>query len=255
MQNPLRLGIIFLGLAACADEDVVGKGRADTGLVSQDGGFNSPLALKVGWTFDYRATLTRRNGNQEQNSAYNLSLTITAVNDDGPQSTVSARAIGNNTHQQNWEQTAGLDSWVALIGPANAQDTVSSNWSVFDIEIPPSTPSKRPPKILPHPGIFFLDMRNIEDIRNKFNALYPDSGPSSQAPDPANNRTDWVLQLNGRDEELLTFPDAVKKRNMTLEYDARGFLVRINERLGDSFDTLNPNASYTLTLVSDRPID
>ena len=45
----------------------------------------------------------------------------------------------------------------------------------------------------------------------------------------------------------------VKQRSMTLEYDSRGFFTKINERLGNSFDTLNPNGNYTLNLVSARP--
>jgi len=254
-NRALGFSILCLSLGGCPDEDLVGKGRADSGVLGQDAGFNAPLALKKGWVFEYRATLTKRSGNQEQNSAYSLTLTITDVNDDGPMSTVTVQASGTNTHQQNWDQTAGIDSWIALIGPANRQDQVSAAATVFNIESPPSTPTKRPPKILPHPGIFFLDMRNIENIRNSFNDLHESIGPSSQAPDQGNGRTDWVLQLNGEDPDLSTFPEAVKKRNMTIEYDTRGFLTRMNERLGDSFDTLNPNATYTLSLVSDRPSD
>jgi len=249
------MGSLLLFMYACAEDDDIDKGRADSGLISRDAGFNAPLALKAGWVFNYKATLTRRQGNQEQNSAYDLSLTINAVDDQGPLSTITVAATGANTFQQNWDQTAGLDSWVALIGPANREDQVSSATASFDIEKPPSTPSKRPPKMLPHPGIFFLDMRNIEDIRNEFNSLYYEGGPSSRAPDPASGRLDWVLQLIGPDKELSTFPAASNKREMTIEYDSRGFLTKINERLGDSFDTLNPNGNYTLTLTSERPSD
>ena len=247
--------ILTFLLGACAEDDELAKGRADSGLISRDAGFDAPLALKAGWTFSYRATLTKRQGNQEQNSAYDLELTINSVEDQGAQSKITVSASGANTFQQNWDQTAGLDSWVALIGPANREDQVSSAATEFDIEKPPTTPSKRPPKLLPHPGIFFLDMRNIENIRNEFNEIYTDVGPSSRAPDPASNRLDWVLQLSGKDEELTTFPSSVNQREMTIEYDSRGFLTKMNERLGDSFDTLNPNGNYTLTLVSERPSD
>jgi hypothetical protein len=255
IHRALGFGVLVLWAGACTEDDALGKGRADSGLISRDAGFNAPLALQVGWTFSYRATLTKRQGNQEQNSAYDINFTITAVDDNGPQSTITVAASGANTFQQNWEQTAGIDSWVALIGPANREDQVSAAPTIFDIEKPPTTPSKRPPKTLPHPGIFFLDMRNIENIRNSFNELYVNTGPSSRAPDPSSQRIDWVLQLSGMDEELSTFPSAANQREMTIEYDTRGFLTKMNERLGDSFDTLNPNGNYTLTLVSERPSD
>jgi|GEM_PF-2681041 len=240
-------------LVGCAEDDNIAKGRADSGLALLDGGFDEPLALMAGWTFEYQATLTKRQGNQEQNSAYNLTLTIQSVEDNGADSTVTVVGSGQNTFQQNWDPTAGIDSWVALIGPANRDDQVSASPIVVDIEKAPTTPSKRPPKMIPYPGIFFLDMRNIENIRNEFNDLHTETGPSSRAPDPSSNRLDWVLQLSGNDPELSTFPQAVKQRSMTIEYDSRGFLTKINERLGNSFDTLNPNGNYTLNLVSARP--
>ena len=242
-----------LALVGCAEDDNIAKGRADSGLALLDGGFDQPLALMAGWTFEYQATLTKRQGNQEQNSAYSLTLTIQSVDDQGPNSTITVSGTGQNTFQQNWDPTAGIDSWVALIGPANRDDQVSSSPIVVDIEKAPTTPSKRPPKTIPYPGIFFLDMRNIDNIRNEFNDLHQSTGPSSRAPDPSSNREDWVLQLSGEDQELSTFPQAVKQRSMTIEYDPRGFLTKINERLGDSFNTLNPNGNYTLTLVSARP--
>ena len=251
----MSLLLIASSLGACAEDDELARGRADSGLISRDAGFDAPLALKAGWTFNYRATLTKRQGNSEQNSAYDLTLTINSVDDQGPQSSITVAASGANTFQQNWDQTAGLDSWVALIGPANREDQVSNAPTVFDIEKPPTTPSKRPPKRLPHAGIFFLDMRNIENIRNEFNEIYTSMGPSSRAPDPGANRLDWVLQLSGKDEELTTFPASANQREMTIEYDSRGFLTKMNERLGDSFDTLSPNGNYTLTLVSERPSD
>ena len=57
-------------LVGCAEDDNIAKGRADSGLALLDGGFDEPLALMAGWTFEYQATLTKRQGNQEQNSAY-----------------------------------------------------------------------------------------------------------------------------------------------------------------------------------------
>ena len=131
--------LCLLGIFACAEDDAVSKGRADSGLISRDAGFDAPLALKAGWTFNYRATLTKRQGNQEQNSAYDLTLTITDVQDNGPQSKITVVASGANTFQQNWDQTAGLDSWVALIGPANREDQVSTAAVEFDIQKPPTT--------------------------------------------------------------------------------------------------------------------
>ena len=249
--------VLLLALGAC-DEETIARGRADSGVAEVDGGLGAPIALRAGWVFEYQGRATRREGRTEKESWYSLTLTLDAVDDRGVagDSTATARATGMNIAAQtrNWEPTAGFDSWVANMGTTDAVDRVAAAPVVADLDDPPRQP------VLPFGGAtkqipadrnFFLDMRRIDALRADFAMRHAMMGPSALAPDGA--RADWIFQLNGRDPAMAYYPDAVKLRNTVMQYDPRGFLVSMTERLGDSNDPTNPHGFFELKLVSERP--
>jgi hypothetical protein len=247
------LVLALAALAGCSSEDTIARGRGDSGVAAVDGGSYPALPLMAGWTFTYRATLTRREGRSEKSAAYELNLTIASVEDRGAAggSRVSVTATGMNTFEQSWDPTAGADSWVARLGPAGRGETVAATPASFDLDRPPGAPAL--PKQLPSDRVFFVDLRSPDALGAAFVAAHStELRPRALAPDPP-SRSDWQLALDGRDPEMIYYPDAVKQRAISLNYDPRGFLVSMTERLGDSFDPVNPNGRFELTLMSARP--
>lgn len=142
---------------------------------------------------------------------------------------------------------------MARLGPSFRGDVVGPDPVVFDLDDPPRGPAFSPIKVLPKNVLFFLDMRRIEEIRTAFVQENLSLGPGSQSPGEA-NRPDWLFQLSGTDPSLQIYPPPKNTREVTLQYDPRGFLTEMNERLGDSFDNINPRGTFDLRLVSERPL-
>lgn len=248
MRSLLLLLLPAVTLAACEDDTFV-AGRADTGVIPRDSGVDETLAYQVGMRFVYRAQLNYRTGPQgEKDALYDLALTLTAVDDRGAQgpSTVTATAAGTRTFEENWDLTAGAHSWAALAGPADTGDRVSPNATSFTLAEAPHQPPF--PKQLPPPALFFLDPRRFEDIRREFTETYGAIGPRFISPseDPSGR---WVLALDGRDDSMEFYPEAVRRRQLSLAYDTRGWLVEISETLGDTTAANTPSGRFTLTLV------
>ena len=241
-------------LAGACTDDTISRGRADSGVAIMDASLDAPLALMAGWSFTYQARMTRNPGRTESNSIFNLTVTIDAVGDRGAagDSTVTVSATGNNMLLQNWDQTAGFDSWVALMGPSDATDQVGAAPVTIDLDDPPRQPVQPgpgQPKAIPTDRIFFLDMRRIDALRTGFANAHSTNGPTTLAPDPP-ARPDWLFQLKGDDTNITYYP---QEREITLSYDSRGFLTTMVETIGDRFDTTTDNGTFTLSLTSPRP--
>lgn len=247
-----RTFIIFLAAAhlfGCED-DPINRGRKDAGAL-RDSGAKGPLLLEPGMTFTYDAILTFRAEaqGQEENSRYTLTVTIESVDDQGPdgQSTLTFSATGRQTLTDTWAQTTDFDLWIARLGPAHANDVVSSMAVTESLSDPPEIPA--PPsqsgKVLPVGGTFFLDVRQIEQIRAAFSMAH--QGQRPQTVDPTMSPTDtWDFAWKGPDELYFNYPDPTD-RDVRLSYDQRGFLVRMDETIGNASNPPSANARLTLT--------
>ena len=243
----------LMALAGCNDDGTLDRAREDTGIRISDGGVNAPLALQKGWVLTYRARLTVREGRREKNTGYELTVTIDDVDDRGAMgdSTVTISATGRHDDriEQNWDPSAGQDSWVARVGPADPADQVSPRAITVDLDDGPQG-ATFPPKSIPSDRFFFLDMRRIDQLRTEFVQRFSTQSPTSLSPEGTGKcdpNGDWTLALKGP-EDLQIYPPPVNVRDVTFQYDPRGFLTKVVEKLGDSFDNINPNGSFTLEL-------
>lgn len=246
------LAVVCLGALGC-EEDVINTSRADTGVITQDGGVLEPLALLPGMSFKYTAFVTQRaqDAQTERTTQFELTLTIETVNDTlgvGP-SGLTFSAVGRNLAVDDWEATADFDSWIARLGPTLGIDQVGGDDVSVDLSQPPQIPPARSPqgKPLPVNGGFFLDLRATENLRTAFAARYESQQP--QIVDPATNPTGmrWRFAFSGADPSIFYYPDAQKTRALALEYDPRGFLVRLEESIGSS--ERRPHATGRLMLT------
>lgn len=248
-MRSLLLLLPAVTLLACEGDTVV-AGRADTGIIPRDSGIDDALPYQPGMRFKYRGQLNYRDSTQnERDAIYELTITLTAVDDQGAMgmSTVTATASGSRIFEQNWDPIAGAHAWSALAGPADTGDRVSPNATTFDLTLPPHEPPSAP-KRLPPPALFFLDMRRAEDLRTRFTATYGAIGPRfiSPAEDPSGR---WVLALDGTDANMEFYPEAARKRKLDAAYDTRGWLVELSETLGDTRLPNSPSGRFTLTLT------
>ena len=237
-----------LALAGCEGDDLA-AGRADSGVATPDSGTDETLPYQVGMRFKYRGQLNYRTATQDERDAiYELTLTLTAVDDKGAQgmSAVTATAGGARIFEQNWDLTAGAHSWAALAGPADATDRVSGAATVLRLDQAPPQPPV--PKRQPPPARVFLDRRRFEQLRRDFTDQYTAIGPRFISPteDPAGR---WVLALDGRDPSMEFYPEAARRRRTSVAYDPRGWLVEISETLGDTTLPNTPSGRFTLTLI------
>lgn len=230
-------------LAACGD-DPIQQGRRDLGLPSADAGQTEPLYFQPGMRFDYCATLLFRDGlNSESSARYSLEYVIESTDDRGPGSTLTARASGQRTFDQNWYVNAGLDSWIARLGPSEATDQVGTGAVSFTLDAAPSAPPVR--KSLPHNRLFFLDLRQSSAIRAAWAQAHEALSPGSV--DPSQHPTGLLaLTLDGRDESMVVYPSEVKLRELSLGYNQDGVLVEAIERLGDSDQPNLPSGRFEL---------
>jgi hypothetical protein len=249
-QRPsLALALTLAGTSAACEEEVINRPRADAGSVGVDAGSFEPLGLAAGMRFTYLGQCTRRGeGNREQNGRYQLVLTLSAVEDRGPgASAVRFAATGTNLEGRDWDPTADFDPWVARLGPASPSDRVGAEVTSADLSDPPSLPPPPTPpagKVLPRPGTFFVDLRD-PGLRADFVAA--NEGRRPQVVDPANGvNMRWAFSTEGRDDALFYHP--TKTRRVRLEYDARGFLTRLDEAIGDTASA--PSTTCTLTLTA-----
>lgn len=240
-------GLVLAGalVASACGEDTLVRGRADTGVAAPDGGASEPLPYRVGMSFTYRATLTHRTSTREEKSAaYTVTYRVTAVDDRGAAaaSTLTVTATGAQTFRQNWDLTAGADSWVALAGPADDTDRVGAAAKTITLSAPARPPF---PKSLPAATPFFLDLRQAEAVRRAFAEAQAAASPRFVAPteDP---RGRWVLVLDGRDPDA-SFYAPSQRRLLSLAYDVRGWLVEADETLGDAAPN-TPTGRFRLTL-------
>jgi hypothetical protein len=248
----MRGWVLFIAagfLGACSSDPIT-KGRADSGVPLGDGGVEGPIAYRVGMKFGYVATLVYRNSTGEDSrSIYNLTLTVTQVDDEAgrAESTITVTATGSQTFQQNWNPTAGFDSWIARLGPSDTGDVVDSAPLVVHLGHPPAMPPPTP-KHLPVDGVLFLDLRDDAAIRSAFfdafqgTGLMPGFVPPSQHP-----LMRWELRLSGMDTSIQYYPAALKQRDLTLEYDQRGWLLEATEQIGSN--TMMPVGNFHLVLM------
>ena len=156
---------------------------------------------------------------------------------------MSAKASGERTFEQNWSPSAGADSWLARLGPADSTDQVSASAVRYALGTAPTAPPVR--KQLPHNSLFFLDLRQSSAIRATWAAS--NEGLSPGSVDPSQHPLGLLaLTLNGRDEDMAFYPSAVKLRDLSLGYDTNGVLVEAVERLGDSSQPNLPNGRFEL---------
>jgi hypothetical protein len=241
-------GWLSSGLVAC-EEDVIVQPRPDSGVQRPDAGAFGPLPLQPGMTFTYLGQCSRRgSGGAEINSRYTLTLTIRTVDDQGPgASSLDFAATGQNETGRDWDQTADFDPWVSRLGPAKTIDRVGDAVVTADLSAAPTIPPAPVPpagKTLPASGTFFLDLRETSALRAAFAEEY--AGRQPQVVDPSrdvNGR--WVFSLQGADPSIFYYE--TKTRRVRLEYDARGFLFRLDETIGDT--SRPPSASCILTLT------
>ena len=205
-----------------------------------------------GMTFKYTATLTWRSENigEERTSQYELNLVINDVTDNGNsgmESTLSFTGSGNQTLNGNWEDTVDFDSWVARLGPALATDTVGAGEVVARLSATPQIPDppSPPPKVLPQSGTFFMDVRNLDAIRSNFSQTY--AGQNPQFVDAEMNAGRHRFGFSGRDDTIFFYPDRAKMREISIEYDPIGYLVRLDETIGDTSSP--PSASCRIVLT------
>lgn len=243
------VALLALAAAGCEDDPFT-MTRADTGVVPVDGGTSGPLALEPGMTFVYQGILTSRiTVNQEHNSTWFMTVTIDSVDDSGVgASSVTFSASDITTADDDWGPTDDYDSWVGRLGPSQTEDSVSMAGVVSPLDGPPEippVPGAGGVKQLPVAGTFFLDMRDIDAIRAAWAQAMADRRP--RVGDPSDNAGRWVFESDGAD--TLQFFDE-DHRKVRIEYDPRGFMVRIEENLGDPDRQTPPYASNRIVLMT-----
>jgi hypothetical protein len=262
MKAGLLASVLALaGLAACSD-DTVSKGRADTGVGGLDASSIGPLALQPPMHFVYQADLTYvSDTNEQSHSNYTLGLVIDSADDQGSQgeSTISIsaeRADRDMSLVQNWNPTAGFDSWVDRLGPADDGDLarVANTPVVVHLSAAPldsALPAGGVAKMLPAAAVFFLDLRHGDAIRAAFFDAYDKNGLMAQAIDPSKDPMGrWVIGFSGNDASVSAYyPPGDKQHTLSLAYDARGWLLSMNETLGDSTRANTAHGSFNLTLT------
>ncbi len=231
---------------SCADTEII-MDRPDSGTIVTDAGSAGPLTLEAGMVFTYQGRLNARGVSQgdEKSAVYTLTVTIDSVQDqglDGPSHLIFS-ASGSNMLNQDWSDVFDFSSWVARLGPGLRTDLVGNAPVDIDLSKIPQLPARRNPKVLPT-GSFFLDMRQITDLRVRFADVYADSRP--RVVDPSQNNGTWLFEIDGSDPEIITYE--VQRRKVRIEYDPRGFITRIDETLGES--GMEPNGFNTLILQS-----
>lgn len=201
--------------------------------------------------FTYQGVLTYRGQAQgtERNSLYRITLTIDSVDDQGASgsSALTFHASDPTTDADDWDPTTDFDSWVARLGPALPTDRVSAEPVSRTLDDPPAIPlpPSPPPKQLPASGTFFIDTRAIERIRTAFAGAHAGQNPQFIDADQAVNGL-YGFSFDGTDPSVFYYPEGKKIRRVSLEYDPAGFLVRMDEQIGDAASP--PSATARLTL-------
>lgn len=244
-------GLAFAAVAAlvagCQD-DTISRPRADSGVPPLDGSALEPLALEAGMAFEYRAILTRRGdgAGEEQTSIYTLVLEIESVDDRGAAGESTLQVIGRDptTTADDWMPPYDFDSWVGRLGPSLRDDSLGAGPVTAHLSAVPELPPAPTPKRLPVADTFFIDVRRIETLRAEFAALYATRQP--QVSDPQTAGGSWRFALSGPDESITYYP--VKTREIMLAYHPTGYLVRMDESIGDI--GVRPSASCRIELIS-----
>lgn len=238
-------------LAACGD-DIVNRQRPPTG--TPDAGAYAPLPLEVGDHFEWRAQLNHRGtaAQDEGDAIFTLAMTLTAVKDEGPGlSRITVVAAGSNMLDRDWNDVRDFDPFVARVGPARSSDAVDGSEAVLNLDDFPEMPAARRPgadKVLPNPELFFIDVRDAEALRNAFVERYADRSPRVVAPDDSGTGF-WQFSFEGEDDSVSAFYDPHLRRELTLQYDAKGFLRSISEVVGPESASEAPRATGNLSLT------
>jgi hypothetical protein len=219
--------LLVLGFAAC-DETILGRTPDPSPTV--DMGMDFPaLPLQVGESFVYEALLTRRSQpTVENDSAYRIRLTITDVVDGGEDelSEVSYTVEAEERDEladPDWVPQFDADSWVAQLGPSQVTDAVASQPTTLLLEGGPTRPE--PPKMIPAASTFFLDLRFPAEIQSDWASM----------GNAMIDQTSGGLRLSASFiDSSLRFHEENELVMITLEYDERGVLTSMRERIGDS---------------------
>lgn len=245
-----RIALIAVSVAGLVagwgcDDTVLTGPPLDVGGQPRDTGISESLPLEVGMTFEYRAILTaREDAATDLDSSFDLTVIVDAVDEDAQ--TLTFSASGTNLLLTGWTPEYDFSSWVARLGPALAGDQVVEDRAVVvDLTAVPGAPDRPNPKVLPTAGPFFFDARDVDALRAAFAQTYADSQPAVAEPSAtANGR--WQFSLIQTDPTIITYN--VQRRQLTLEYDPRGFLTRMTETLGDVDSP--PSGNFRLELQS-----
>ncbi len=246
MRTPTS--ILILALLWGCEQDVIDKGRRDTGVVP-DSGLVGALPLRAGMTFTYAATLTyRSDAVAEETSLYTLTVHIASVDDQGPgASSLTFTATGAQTLDDDWQATSDFDLWTSRLGPSLGTDRLSLSAVEDPLSDPPLIPPfPMPPKALPQPGTFFFDVRAIDAIGAAFVEAHQGQQPQLVNPETAAAGT-WAFSYDGPDPTTIYYL-ANKNRSVRLEYHRDGWLVRLDETVGNS--SVPPASHATLILMS-----
>ncbi|MEM1024541.1 MAG: hypothetical protein AAGD10_06800 [Myxococcota bacterium] len=232
------LALFLLGTTAC-DETLLGRTQDPSPVVDMGMGFPS-LPLQVGESFVYDARLTRRPGPNvdDVNSRYRIRITITDVLDAGEDgiSEVSYRAErlddpndpNDLLADPDWVPQFDADSWVGQLGPSQTSDAVAGQPTTLLLEGAPSMPSG--PKQIPAATTFFVDLRFPVELQEDWRATQ--NGDFSAV--------DALFSRSGADTSI-RFHETNQTRSLTIQYDERGVLCRMNETIGDTTQTPNSN--------------
>lgn len=203
--------------------------RPDSGIRTDAGTFG-PLPFMVGQVFSFDGRLTARDGaaNTERSALYNLTVTLTAVEDgrETADSFLEYTVVGQNAVSRDWTDPYDFSSWVGRLGPTLMGDVVGGTTVRQNISQLPELPPRSNPKALPQGG-FFVDLRGVTKLRAEFAQNRMNDMP--RVVDPGNNGGQWLFEYTENDPQIFTY--GVSTRAITMSFNEQGVLVRLTEGL------------------------
>jgi len=123
-----------------------------------------------------------------------------------------------------------------ILGPSQVTDAVASQPTTLALEGAPSRP--QPPKTIPAPSTYFVDLRFLGELQDEW----------ARRGNPDIDARDGELRLGASFiDTSLRFHEDNELVILTLEYDDRGVLTGMTERIGDS--TMTPTSFMTLDCI------